>query len=155
MKRHWNVMKFTCGLLVDSSFFIVRICEQFVDVLKNTTFDVWNEKSYQFLYNYAYLADLVREKSSTSVDPLRNSVICCMNSRYSVFCSKTASASTSMVKTDSNTIEPILWLQFDKLRKVRPNRVQYLLEKREIHHFSCKLHNVQAHRLNSRSIVWS
>ena len=84
MKLHWNVIKFTCGLLVDSSLLIERICEQFVDVLKDTTFDVCPEKSYQFLYNYTYLADLAQEKSSSSVDPFRNSVIYCMNSRYSV-----------------------------------------------------------------------
>ena len=84
MKRHWNVVRFTCGLLVDSSLLIERICEQFVDILKNTTFYVWLERSFQFLYNYTYLADLVQEKSSYSLDPFRNSVICCMNSRYSV-----------------------------------------------------------------------
>ena len=84
MKRHWNVIKFTCGLMVDSSLLIEKICEQFVDILKNTTFDVWFERSYQFLYNYTYLADLVKEKSSLSLHPYRNSVICCMNSRYSV-----------------------------------------------------------------------
>ena len=84
MKRHWNVIKFTCGLMVDSSLLIERICEQFVDVLKNTTFDVWREKSYQFLYNYTYLAELVKEKSSLSLDPFKNNVIRCMNSRYSV-----------------------------------------------------------------------
>ena len=81
-------MKFTCGLMEDSSVLIERICEEFVDILKNTTFDVWYEKSCQFFYNYTYLAELNREKSSVSLDAFHNSVICCLNRRSSVLSKK-------------------------------------------------------------------
>ena len=83
MKHQWNVVKFTCGLMDDSSVLIKRVCEAFVDIMKNTTF-VWYDKSFQFLYNYTYLADLHHEKSPTSLNPFRNNVICCMKDRNSV-----------------------------------------------------------------------
>ena len=83
-KRHWNVIKFTCGLLVDSSLLLERICEKFVDILTTMTLDTEHEKSFMFLYNHGYLRDLDRERSSISCDPYSNRIICCMNSRSSL-----------------------------------------------------------------------
>ena len=49
MERHWNVIRFTCGLMVDSSLLIERICEKFVDILTTMTLDTEHEKSFPVL----------------------------------------------------------------------------------------------------------
>ena len=82
MERHWNVLKFTCGLMDNSSVLIERICEEFGNmVTTEPSLSQQNSRSFAYLYNYQYLHDLQREKSSKSLSPMNNSQICCISQR--------------------------------------------------------------------------
>ena len=83
MDRHWNVIKFTCGLMENSSVLIERICKELVGILTTMTLNPEHEKSILFLYNHGYLRDLDRDRSHASCNPYSNRIICCMNERYS------------------------------------------------------------------------
>ena len=102
MERHWNVIKFTCGLMVDSSLLIERICKELAVVITSLTCPPHQEtmsattKAGQYTVSphqdevvqvcayREYLADLHREKSTNSVDPYNNREICCINKENSV-----------------------------------------------------------------------
>ena len=72
MERHWNVLKFTCGLMEDSSLLIERICQAFVEIITNPN----PSESFGSLYGSLYLKDLFREKSAKSVSPFSNAHVC-------------------------------------------------------------------------------
>ena len=102
MQRHWNVIKFTCGLMVDSSLLIERICEQLAVVITSLTCPPHQEtmsattkagqytvsphqdEVVQVCAHNEYLGDLYREKSTNSVDPYNNREICCINKENSL-----------------------------------------------------------------------
>ena len=77
MERNWNVIKFTCGLMADSSELIETVCKVFAEQKMST--DEENKYSFGYLYDHHYLKDLSLERSPQSVDPFNNSEICCMN----------------------------------------------------------------------------
>ena len=81
MERHWNVLKFTCGLMVDSSILIERICQAFVDIATRPK----PRESFCSLYGSLYLKDLYQEKSERSLDPFCNRHLC-YNSLISTEC---------------------------------------------------------------------
>ena len=72
MERHWNVLKFTCGLMVDSSVLIERICQAFVEIATRPK----ARQSFCQLYGCLYLKDLHREKSAISRNPFNNPHLC-------------------------------------------------------------------------------
>ena len=79
MERTWNVIKFTCGLMADSSELIECVCKVFAESKMSTE----ESNTFYSVYDHNYLNDLKREKSSQSVDPFNNSEICCMNNSKS------------------------------------------------------------------------
>ena len=72
MERHWNVLKFTCGLMVDSSVLIETICQAFVEIVTTPK----PIQSLCQLYGCLYLKDLHREKSPISRSPFNNVHLC-------------------------------------------------------------------------------
>ena len=72
MERHWNVLKFTCGLMVDSSVLIERICQAFVEIATRPK----QRESIGSLYGSLYLTDIEREKSAKSLSPFVNAQLC-------------------------------------------------------------------------------
>ena len=99
MERHWNVIKFTCGLMVDSSLLIERICKELAVVVTSLFCppdqETWKpvgqymvfphqDEVVQVCAHKEYLADLHREKSPNSVDPYNNREMCCINKENSV-----------------------------------------------------------------------
>ena len=77
MERHWNVLKFTCGLMEDSSVLIERICQAFVEIATTPK----PRQSFCQLYGCLYLKDLHREKSAVSRNPFNNPHLCYNNHR--------------------------------------------------------------------------
>ena len=55
MERNWNVIKFTCGLMVDSSALIETVCKVFAEHKMST--GKCNESSFAYLYDHSYLRD--------------------------------------------------------------------------------------------------
>ena len=78
MERHWNVLKFTCGLMEDSSLLIERICQAFVEIATRPK----PRQSFCQLYGCLYLKDLDREKSAISRSPFNNPHLCYNNQTY-------------------------------------------------------------------------
>ena len=78
MERHWNVLKFTCGLMKDSSLLIERVCRAFVEIATRPK----PRQSFCQLYGCLYLKDLHREKSGVSINPFNNAHLCYNNRRY-------------------------------------------------------------------------
>ena len=78
MERHWNVLKFTCGLMEDSSLLIERVCQAFVEIATRPK----PRQSFCQLYGCLYLKDLHREKSAVSINPFNNAHLCYNNRRY-------------------------------------------------------------------------
>ena len=72
MERHWNVLKFTCGLMMDSSPLIERICQAFVEIATRPK----QRESFGSLYSSLYLTDIEREKSANSLSPFFNVELC-------------------------------------------------------------------------------
>ena len=72
MERHWNVLKFTCGLMDDSSLLIEKICQAFVEIVTRPN----PNESFGSLYGNLYLTDIDREKSARSLSPFNNAQIC-------------------------------------------------------------------------------
>ena len=70
--RHWNVLKFTCGLMEDSSLLIERVCQAFVKIATRPK----PRQSFCQLYGCLYLKDLHREKSAVSINPFNNAHLC-------------------------------------------------------------------------------
>ena len=77
MERHWNVLKFTCGLMEDSSLLIERVCQAFVEIATRPK----PRQSFCQLYGCLYLKDLHREKSAVSINPFNNAHLCYNNRR--------------------------------------------------------------------------
>ena len=77
MERHWNVLKFTCGLMEDSSLLIERVCQAFVEIATRPN----PRQSFCQLYGCLYLKDLHREKSAVSINPFNNAHLCYNNHR--------------------------------------------------------------------------
>ena len=72
MEQHWNVLKFTCGLMDDSSLLIEMICQAFVKIVTRPN----PSESFGSLYGSLYLKDLHREKSAKSLSPFNNAQLC-------------------------------------------------------------------------------
>ena len=72
MERQWNVLKFTCGLMDDSSLLIERICEAFVEIVTRPN----PRGSFGSLYGSRYLTDINREKTPKSLNPFYNAQVC-------------------------------------------------------------------------------
>ena len=79
MELYWNVIKFTCGLMGDSSELIESVCEVFAE----HKMSIEENNTFFSVYDHMYLKDLSREKSPKSIDPFNNSEICCMNNSKS------------------------------------------------------------------------
>ena len=78
MERHWNALKFTCGLMEDSSVLIERICEEFVEIVTRTK----EIESFGSLYGTLYLTDIEQEKSAKSMSPFINPQLCYIRPIY-------------------------------------------------------------------------
>ena len=72
MERHWNVLKFTCGLMTDSSLLIEKICQAFVEIVTRPK----PRESFGSLYGSRYLTDINREKTRKSLNPFNNAQVC-------------------------------------------------------------------------------
>ena len=81
MERNWNVIKFTCGLMGDSSELIQSVCKVFAE--HKMSIDENNRHSFGYLYDHSYLQDLSLESSPQCTDPFNNSEICCMSNNKS------------------------------------------------------------------------
>ena len=79
MEENWNVLKFTCGLLENSSMLIEKICNTFCDIFSKF---MNREHSTVYLRSVLLLDDLNRERSNISVSPYCNSVICCTSKSH-------------------------------------------------------------------------
>ena len=71
MERHWNVLKFTCGLMDDSSLLIESICQTFAKIITRRK----PRESFGSLYGSLYLTDINREKSARSLSPFNNAQV--------------------------------------------------------------------------------
>ena len=81
MELYWNVIKFTCGLMSDSSELIQSVCKVFVE--HKMSIDENNRHSFVYLYDHQYLKDLSLERSPQCIDPFNNREMCCMNNSKS------------------------------------------------------------------------
>ena len=84
IEKHWNVFKFTCGFLQDSTLFIEKTCSAICDIIvrksKSQSSIVRRNlrtASHPFLLmDFLCLDDLNRERSSISISPFNNAVVC-------------------------------------------------------------------------------
>ena len=81
MVQHWNVLRYTCGLMEDSSLLIESICDVFV-AKKMLPIGERRLLSYNDLYDHQYLSDLNIERSTQSTNPFDNTEIFCMHNEH-------------------------------------------------------------------------